>query len=67
MSRIGKQPVPIPSGVEVAAKGSEVHVKGPKGELSEKIPEQIKVTVSESRVTFDAPRHSEHQACEWPR
>ena len=55
MSRIGKQPIPIPSGVEVAAKGAEVHVKGPKGELSEKIPERIKVTVSDGRVTFERP------------
>jgi large subunit ribosomal protein L6 len=34
MSRIGKQPIPLPSGVEVSVGGSEVTVKGPKGELS---------------------------------
>ena len=34
MSRIGKQPIPIPSGVEVSVDGTVVRVKGPKGELS---------------------------------
>lgn len=34
MSRIGKNPIKIPSGVNVALKGSELVVKGPKGELS---------------------------------
>ena len=33
MSRIGKQPIPVPSGVEVKIDGSTVTVKGPKGEL----------------------------------
>ena len=34
MSRIGKQPIPIPSGVEVSVDGTVVRVKGPKGELA---------------------------------
>ena len=34
MSRIGKQPIPIPSGVDVSVDGTVVRVKGPKGELS---------------------------------
>lgn len=34
MSRIGKQPIPIPSGVDVAIDGTVVRVQGPKGELS---------------------------------
>ena len=34
MSRIGKQPVPVPAGVEVTIEGQTVKVKGPKGELS---------------------------------
>lgn len=34
MSRIGKMPVPVPQGVEVAIEGSTVRVKGPRGELS---------------------------------
>lgn len=33
MSRIGKQPIPVPAGVEVQIEGSNVRVKGPKGQL----------------------------------
>jgi large subunit ribosomal protein L6 len=35
VSRIGKQPIPVPSGVEVKIDGSTLTVKGPKGELSQ--------------------------------
>ena len=52
MSRIGKQPIPLPSGVTVEAKGREVHVKGPKGKLFEKIPESITVHITPNEVTF---------------
>lgn len=34
MSRIGKEPIKVPAGVTVSVKGTSVHVKGPKGELS---------------------------------
>ncbi len=55
MSRIGNQPVSLPSGVEVVVKGAEVHVKGPKGKLFEKIPERITVNISEGTVTCVRP------------
>jgi large subunit ribosomal protein L6 len=41
MSRIGKQPIPIPKGVEVHKEGSNIRVKGPKGELNFDIPLEI--------------------------
>lgn len=41
MSRIGKQPVPIPAGVTVEVDGRTVKVKGPKGEASYDLPEGI--------------------------
>ncbi len=41
MSRIGKLPVPVPSGVEVDLDGLTVHVKGPKGELTRTMPEGV--------------------------
>ena len=44
MSRIGKMPIPVPSGVEVTVEGSKVSVKGPKGELSQEISPLISVT-----------------------
>lgn len=34
MSRVGKKPIPVPKGVTVTLKGADVHIKGPKGELS---------------------------------
>ena len=43
MSRIGRLPITIPSGVDVTIDGSEVTVKGPKGTLSHSIPEPITV------------------------
>ncbi|NCY11221.1 MAG: 50S ribosomal protein L6, partial [Actinobacteria bacterium] len=41
MSRIGKMPVAIPSGVEVNISGQSVSIKGPKGTLSHVLPELI--------------------------
>jgi large subunit ribosomal protein L6 len=43
MSRIGRLPVPVPSGVEVSINGREVTVKGPKGTLNHVVPEPIEV------------------------
>jgi len=44
MSRVGKQPIPIPSGVEVTLDGAHVTVKGPKGTLEHHAPETITIT-----------------------
>ncbi|WP_298327257.1 50S ribosomal protein L6 [Haloactinopolyspora sp.] len=43
MSRIGKLPIPVPAGVDVAVDGSDVTVKGPKGTLSRTLPEMIEL------------------------
>ncbi|SRR6266498_1420813 len=43
MSRIGKLPIPVPSGVDVAIEGRRIIVKGPKGELSHTVAEPITV------------------------
>ena len=43
MSRIGKKAVPVPSNVTATVTGREIKVKGPKGELSFTVPEEIKV------------------------
>jgi len=47
MSRIGKYPVPVPSGVDVTIDGAVVTVKGPKGTLSHTVPEPISVNRAE--------------------
>jgi len=38
MSRIGRQPISVPKGVEVTIDGKDVKVKGPKGELKHTVP-----------------------------
>lgn len=50
MSRIGKKPIAVPSGVTASVSGQKVTVKGAKGELSFTCPEQIKVSKTESGV-----------------
>lgn len=56
MSRIGKQPVTIPSGVTVSVGSDNVlAVKGPKGELKQQIDRDIKVEVKDGTVNFTRP------------
>ncbi|MBK5111043.1 MAG: 50S ribosomal protein L6 [Thermoleophilia bacterium] len=55
MSRIGRQPVAIPSGVEVEIKPGEVRVKGPKGELTQAISPEITVASEDEKITVDRP------------
>jgi large subunit ribosomal protein L6 len=50
MSRIGKQPVPIPEKVDVSIDGQRVTVKGPKGEVSSTLPEAVNVVVENGHV-----------------
>jgi large subunit ribosomal protein L6 len=56
MSRIGKAPIAVPTGVIITV-GSDnvVTVKGPKGELKESIDRDIKVEVAEGKVNFSRP------------
>jgi len=55
MSRIGKAPISIPSGVNVTVKDNTVTVKGPKGELSEKIHPEMEVKVEDGTLTVIRP------------
>jgi large subunit ribosomal protein L6 len=50
MSRIGKKPVPIPSGVTVNVAGQDVSVKGPKGELKAVLTEHVVVRLENGAV-----------------
>ena len=58
MSRIGKLPIAIPSGVTVEYKDGIVAVKGPKGEMSQKVDSSIKVNVADGHVTFEVDENS---------
>jgi large subunit ribosomal protein L6 len=63
MSRIGKQPIEIPDGVEVDVQPSAVKVKGPKGELSQEIVRDIKVSVDDGVLKVERPTdRGEHRA-----
>ena len=55
MSRIGKLPVPVPSGVTVTIDGPVVGVKGPKGELSHSVAEPITVSQVDAELVVERP------------
>ena len=55
MSRIGKAPIPVPSGVEVSISGRQVAVKGPKGELDLQIPGDISVRQDGEEIVVERP------------
>ncbi len=55
MSRIGRMPVVIPKGVEVKVQGTSVHVKGPKGELSQTFPASMEINLKEGVVEVTRP------------
>jgi large subunit ribosomal protein L6 len=63
MSRIGRQPIAVPSGVSVAIAPEIVRVNGPKGELSERIPRDITVTQEGDQILVTRPTNrGEHRA-----
>ena len=55
MSRIGRMPIAVPSGVEITIAGQNVAVKGPKGTLSLNVAEPIQVSQSEGVITVARP------------
>jgi large subunit ribosomal protein L6 len=68
MSRIGKQPIPLPTGVSVTIEPERVSVKGPNGELSERIArditvEQVAVESGDQQLVVSRPTdRGEHRA-----
>ena len=55
MSRIGKAPIEIPSGVDITVNGNHVVVKGPKGTLEQDVHPDISVRVADGTVTVERP------------
>ena len=63
MSRIGKQPVSVPDGVEINIEPELVSVKGPKGELSERKSREIEVKQEDGQILVTRPTdRGEHRA-----
>ncbi len=55
MSRIGKQPVPVPDGVTVTIGEGQIQVKGPKGQLTGPLPAPITASLDEGAVVLQRP------------
>jgi large subunit ribosomal protein L6 len=64
MSRIGRKPIPVPSGVEVTIDGQAIRVKGPKGELSHVLAEPITVERGEDGQLYVNRPNDERRAKE---
>ena len=63
MSRIGKKPITIPAGVDVKINGSEVVVKGPKGELKNTFDAAISIAIENNEIIVTRPSDvKEHRA-----
>ncbi|GAC1516235.1 MAG: 50S ribosomal protein L6 [Gemmatimonadaceae bacterium] len=63
MSRIGKQPIAVPSGVSVAIEGNLVKVKGPRGELARTLHSELSIALENNQVIVKRPSdESRHKA-----
>jgi large subunit ribosomal protein L6 len=58
MSRIGKQPVTVPSGIDVTIDGNTVRVKGPKGELVREFHQDMQIRMEDGSVIVERPSES---------
>jgi large subunit ribosomal protein L6 len=63
MSRIGRKPIPVPDGVTVDINPGQVSVKGPKGELSQDVNRDMKVSQDDAELKVERPSdRGEHRA-----
>jgi large subunit ribosomal protein L6 len=65
MSRIGKRPVPIPSGVTATVEGQTVKVKGPKGALQVVLPDDVTAKMDNSSVKVDPRTETDRARAMW--
>ena len=65
MSRIGKKPVPIPSGVTANVEGQTVKVKGPKGALQVVLPDDVEVKMDAGSVKVDPRNETKRARAMW--
>jgi large subunit ribosomal protein L6 len=65
MSRIGKKPVAVPSGVTASVAGQAVNVKGPKGTLSVVLPDEVSVKLEKGQIKVDPRSDSERARAQW--
>ncbi|MEC0243948.1 50S ribosomal protein L6 [Paenibacillus dokdonensis] len=55
MSRIGRKPIAVPSGVDITLNNTEITVKGPKGSLTRELHKDMKVTVENNEIVVERP------------
>lgn len=65
MSRIGKKPVPIPSGVTATVDGQEIKVKGPKGELSHVLVDHVVPTMDDDGISIGMREDDKDSRAMW--
>jgi large subunit ribosomal protein L6 len=65
MSRIGKKPVSVPSGVTASVEGQTVKVKGPKGALQFVVPDEVSVKMEDGKVKVDPRNESKRARSMW--
>lgn len=65
MSRIGKQPITLPSGVEASHKDGVFTVKGPKGTLTRAIKSDVAIAIDGQTITLSPARETDHARALW--
>ncbi|WP_439497876.1 50S ribosomal protein L6 [Bosea sp. (in: a-proteobacteria)] len=65
MSRIGKRPVPVPSGVTAAVEGQLVKIKGSKGELSFEVPDDVSVAMENGAIAVQPRSETKRARALW--
>lgn len=65
MSRIGKIPVKIPSGVQVSITGQKIEVKGSKGTLSKDVPQDLSIDFKDSEISLTPATENENVKALW--
>ena len=61
MSRIGRKPISVPSGVQIDIDGNTVRVKGPKGELARTLHRDVIVRRDGDDIVVERPSDAPHQ------
>lgn len=62
MSRIGKKPIPLPSGVKVAVAGRTINVEGPKGKLRRDLVDGVRIAVEADRIVVELQEGADKKA-----
>lgn len=65
MSRVGKQIIAIPSGVEVLQKGNTLTVKGPKGSIERNFRDEVEIKIEGNAITFSPRRNDKLSRSLW--